>query len=84
MFEVGNLVDEREINAGTKLWRTDNHSSNTVFAYVMNNYWHTNSKAEQDGKVTFNFILQFHKEFDLGDAQRLGAEATEPLLVYVQ
>jgi len=84
LFEVGNLVDEREVNKGTKLWRTENHSSNTVFAYVMNNYWHTNYKADQDGKVTFNFILQFHKEFDLGDAQRLGAEATEPLMVYVQ
>lgn len=84
LFEVGNLVDEREVNNGTKLWRTENHSSNTVFAYVMNNYWHTNYKADQDGKVTFNFILQFHKEFDLGDAQRLGAEATEPLMVYVQ
>ena len=84
LFEVGNLVDEREVNNGTKLWRTENHSSNTVFAYVMNNYWHTNYKAYQDGKVTFNFILQFHKEFDLWDAQRAGAEATEPLLVYAQ
>lgn len=84
LFEVGKLVDEREVNDGTKLWRTENHSSNTVFAYVMNNYWHTNYKAYQDGKVTFNFILQFHKEFDLGDAQRAGAEATEPLLVYAQ
>jgi hypothetical protein len=84
LFEVGNLVDEREVNRGTKLWRTENHSSNTVFAYVMNNYWHTNYKADQDGKVTFNFILQFHKDFDLSDAQRTGAEATEPLLVYTQ
>lgn len=84
LFEVGNLVDEREVNSGTKLWRTENHSSNTVFAYVMNNYWHTNYKADQGEKVTFNFILQFHKEFDLSDALRLGAEATQPLLVYIQ
>jgi hypothetical protein len=28
-----------------------------VFAYVMNNYWHTNYKAQQGGKHTFRFSL---------------------------
>jgi len=84
LYEVGDLVNEEEVNNGTKLWRTENHSSATVFAYVMNNYWHTNSKAEQDGRVTFNFVLHFHKAFDLKDAQKLGAEVTQPLLVYVE
>jgi hypothetical protein len=84
LWEVGDMVNELEVNSGTKLWRTENHSSSTVFAYVMNNYWHTNSKADQDGKVTFNFILHFHKEFDLEEAQRTGVEATQPLLGYAQ
>jgi len=78
------MVDEREVNAGTKLWKKENHSSPTVFAYVMNNYWHTNSKADQSGKVTFNFYLHFHKAFDLQEAQRMGAEISEPLLIYAQ
>ena len=84
LFEVGSMVDEREVNAGTKLWKKENHSSPTVFAYVMNNYWHTNSKADQSGKVTFNFYLHFHKAFDLQEAQRMGAEISEPLLIYAQ
>jgi alpha-mannosidase len=28
-----------------------------VFAYVMNNYWHTNYKARQGGRFTFRFSL---------------------------
>ena len=84
LFEVGNMIDEREVNNGTKLWKTENHSSATVFLYALNNYWHTNYKATQDGKVTFNFTLQFHNKFDLKSAQKLGTEATEPLLVYAQ
>jgi len=84
LFEVGSMVDEREINNGVKLWKTENYSSATVFAYVMNNYWHTNYKASQDGKVTFNFYLHFHNAFDLADAQRFAAEVTQPLLVYLQ
>ena len=84
LFEVGNMVDEREVNNGTKLWKTENHSSATVFAYVINNYWHTNYKATQEGKVTFNFYLHFHNAFDLAAAQRFATEATQPLLGYVE
>jgi alpha-mannosidase len=28
-----------------------------VFAYIMNNYWHTNYKAQQGGKHSFRFAL---------------------------
>jgi alpha-mannosidase len=78
LFEVGDMVDEREVNEGTKLWKKENHSSATIFLYAMNNYWHTNSKADQDGKVTFNIYLHFHKQFDLKEAQRFGEEMSEP------
>jgi hypothetical protein len=29
----------------------------------MNNYWHTNYKADQSGEVTFRFVITFHKGF---------------------
>lgn len=32
----------------------------TFFSYVMNNYWHTNYKADQDGPVTFRYALRPH------------------------
>jgi alpha-mannosidase len=47
----------------------------------MNNYWHTNYKADQDGPVDFRFGIRPHRAFDAGDAARAGVEAREPLLV---
>jgi alpha-mannosidase len=82
LFEVGNMIDEQKVNQGHKLWKTENQSSATIFLYAMNNYWHTNYKADQDGKVRFDFVLQFHKAFDIKTAQRFGMEATQPLLAY--
>jgi alpha-mannosidase len=32
-----------------------------LFAYVMNNYWHTNYKAEQGGRLVFRFSLTSHR-----------------------
>jgi alpha-mannosidase len=47
----------------------------------MNNYWHTNYKADQDGPVTFRYAVRPHGAFRAADAARFGAEAREPLLV---
>jgi alpha-mannosidase len=46
-----------------------------VFAYVMNNYWHTNYKAEQGGRHVFRFSLTSRKgAFSKPDAVREGWE----------
>ncbi len=82
LFEVGNMIDEQKVNEGHKLWKTENHSSATIFLYAMNNYWHTNYKADQGGKARFDFVLQFHNVFDVKAAQHFGMESTQPLLAY--
>jgi alpha-mannosidase len=82
LFEIGNMIDEQRTNNGYKPWKTESKSSATIFLYAMNNYWHTNYKAEQSGKVQFDFILRFHKAFNTKDAQPTGAETTQPLLIY--
>ncbi len=56
-------------------------ASGTVYAYAMNNYWHTNYRAWQEGPVTFRFSVQPHGVFDAAAAARFGAEAREPLIV---
>jgi alpha-mannosidase len=46
-----------------------------VFAYVMNNYWHTNYKAEQGGRYVFRFSLTSHRgPFSQSDAVAKGWE----------
>jgi hypothetical protein len=48
----------------------------------MNNYWHTNYKADQPGPVTFDFVLRFHGPFHLEAARKFGYEVTRPVLVW--
>lgn len=44
-----------------------------LFAYVYNNYWHTNYKASQGGDLRCAFSLKLnHSAFDAADATRFG------------
>jgi alpha-mannosidase len=52
-----------------------------VFSYVMNNYWHTNYKADQEGPTTFRYSIRPHRgPHDPIGAARFGREASGPLL----
>jgi hypothetical protein len=81
LWEVGNIIDERRVNEGEKLWKKENKSSAKLFAYVMNNYWNTNYKADQSGIAQFDFYLQTHDKFSLNNAEHFGYEMNEPLIV---
>ncbi len=51
----------------------NNHG--TVFAYVFNNYWHTNYKASQGGTLDAAYSARFdNKDFDPAFATRFGQE----------
>jgi hypothetical protein len=76
LFELGEMIDENRIKRDTKIWKEESKSSATLFIYVMNNYWHTNYKADQEGKVKFEIVLQFHQKFNLSEAQKLGDQAS--------
>jgi hypothetical protein len=53
MVEVGSIIDESR-SSGAKMWKTENTNTSTLFLYILNNYWHTNFKAWQDGKMEFD------------------------------
>jgi hypothetical protein len=74
------LVEVGGINAESP-WMRALPRTQTFYAYVMNNYWHTNYKAYQDGPVEFRFGILPHRAFRADDAVRNGAAAREPLLV---
>jgi hypothetical protein len=79
LWEVGKLINEEKTVNGFKKWETSGSSSSDIFLYAMNNYWHTNYKADQAGKVRFDFYLSFHGPFDLKEAGEFGYGVTEPL-----
>ncbi|MBL0127888.1 MAG: hypothetical protein IPP83_10630 [Flavobacteriales bacterium] len=89
LWEVGEMVDERKVNPGAgtnpelyKAWKTEAHSSSTLYLYALNNYWHTNFKADQEGPITFDIYLKMHGPFKLEDARRFGLEMTRPLITW--
>ena len=53
----------------------------TIFSYVMNNYWHTNYRAGQDGDFTFRYTVTSAAQLDGGGLSHLGLEEMRPLEV---
>jgi hypothetical protein len=81
LFEIGALTDERSVKGGPRAWRKQVAPGSDVFAYLLNNYWHTNYKADQAGPITFRFELRPHGPFDAAALRRFGAATEQPLLV---
>jgi hypothetical protein len=55
--------------------------SSQIYSWAMNNHWHTNYRADQEGPVWFHFALQPHGAYDPVGATHFGVETTEPLIV---
>jgi hypothetical protein len=89
LWEVGDMVDERKTVPGKgtnpeyyKAWKTEAKSSSRIYLYALNNYWHTNFKADQEGPITYDIYLKMHGPFKLDDARRFGLEMTRPLITW--
>ena len=52
----------------------------TLFSYVMNNYWYTDTPARQGGHFTFRYALASGRDVSLTDALALAAEQRSPLV----
>ncbi len=74
LIEIGAITAEQP-------WLKTIQPSSLIYSYVMNNYWHTNYKADQDGPVTFNYSILPHAAFSVSNAVKFGVERREPLIV---
>jgi hypothetical protein len=81
LLQLGAITDERPINRGTRYWRERTAAGTTVYAYLFNNYWHTNYKAYQQGPLRYRFVLRPHAAFDALSLRRFSDEQDNPLLV---
>ncbi len=61
-------------------WLKQTEPSQTLYSYVMNNYWETNYKASQEGPTTFRYSIRPHERFDSVAAARFGTERSQPLI----
>jgi hypothetical protein len=61
-------------------WRKKVERSQKFYSWVMNNHWHTNYRASQDGSVVFRYVLWPHGKFQPEAATRLAIGFDQPLI----
>ena len=54
--------------------------SSKLYSWVMNNHWHTNYRADQEGWTTFRYAVRPHRGYDPIAAAHFGIENTIPLI----
>jgi alpha-mannosidase len=71
------LVTLGDINRGA--WPTEfGARPGAIFAYAMNNYWHTNYRAAQGGAFHFRFVVTSAAQTDTAALSRMGWEEVTP------
>ncbi|MBK7434257.1 MAG: hypothetical protein IPI66_10370 [Chitinophagaceae bacterium] len=81
MIEPGNMIDERlKIHQSHKEWKKEGTPTPLWFSYVMNNYWHTNFKIDQDGINRNKYVLRPHGMFNYAETEKRAAAFTQPLV----
>jgi hypothetical protein len=80
LVEIGAITDESPRQGERRGWLQKLAPSTRLFSYAMNNYWHTNYKADQEGPVTFRYAVSPHAGSDVAAAKKLGLEAVSPLI----
>ncbi|HZC24416.1 MAG TPA: glycoside hydrolase family 38 C-terminal domain-containing protein, partial [Candidatus Binatia bacterium] len=73
LIEIGAITAEQP-------WMKTIQPSSTIYSYVMNNYWHTNYKADQEGPVSFTYSILPHAAFNAVEAAKFGTDRREPLI----
>lgn len=72
------LVTLEDINQG--LWPESIQTRNgALFSYVMNNYWYTDTPAQQGGRFTFRYALTSGPDVSAAQAMTLVGEQRSPL-----
>jgi alpha-mannosidase len=80
IIEPGAMTDESLGARGVRRWKETTTPGQVLYAYVANNYWHTNYRADQEGWTTVRYSIRLHLKFDPAAAKRFGLEKTQPLI----
>ena len=72
------LITLGDINRGA--WPTEfGQRPGSIFAYAMNNYWHTNYRAAQGGDFRFRYVVTSAASTDAATLSRIGWQEATPL-----
>jgi len=81
LVEVGGITATL-LNSQTdpNVWRHRVDRTQTLYSWAMNNHWHTNYRAYQEGPTLFRFILRPHRRYDPSESSRFATGFSQPLL----
>ena len=74
---TGNLIGSQ---TNPDVWVQHLEPSQTIYSWVMNNHWHTNYRAEQEGPTVFRYAIRPHKGYVPEDAAKFGVACSQPLI----
>jgi len=80
LLEVGDIRVDVESPFDSRAWIKKLEPTQTLYSYVMNNYWETNYKASQEGQTCFRYAIRPHGKYDQVAATRFGIERSQPLV----
>jgi alpha-mannosidase len=75
---TGNLLGSQ---TDYRAWIQHLAPTQTIYSWVMNNHWHTNYRADQEGPTVFRYALQPHQLFSPDEATRFGTDCSQPMIV---
>ena len=83
MLAPDSMVDERLVIEGSfKKWKDKGNKTATWFSYVMNNYWHTNFKIDQDSIAVFHYALRPHDALENNEQEKAAMEFSQPIISF--
>ena len=62
------------------IWPSKIGPSATIYSWVMNNHWYTNTPLTQEGPVTFRYRVLPHAAYSAPDANRFATGQAQPLV----
>ncbi|MCX7835694.1 MAG: hypothetical protein N2450_06445 [bacterium] len=65
-------------------WRPFALDKPPVFAYLLNNYWHTNYKADQEGLIRFRFMIKPHLTFSYEENVRFALQMKQSIVSFAK
>jgi alpha-mannosidase len=80
LIEPGSMTNENIGRSGVKEWKAKADTSAVLYSYVMNNYWFTNFKSDQEGIVAFRYGIVPHTAFDQSEAEKEGLAFSRPMI----
>ena len=83
LFEIGTITTANLLGGlrHAPQWLSFTPQSANIYSWVMNNLWHTNFRADQEGPATFHYFIQAHDGgFDSFKANQAGLNNHQPLI----